>query len=265
MKLFSYESPFSQTLLKLAYSCYLNLLWVVCCIPVFTVGASTTALYSVTLKIVQERENSLTRQFFKAFRENFRQATVLWLILLGVGLFLAGDGYILYHLFRVSRGAAAVFWTLVSALVIAASIAYVIVLMYVFPLTASVVNTDWAMLKNSFFIGTHYLFCTILTAAIHFAMFYVAVSLFTPVLIFGEGLCALLSSYLLSGVIRACSFDPAAREAVSAGDAQGPENDASIQGPENGGDAQGVESDGSGQGAENDANAQEPESGGETL
>ena len=39
-------------------------------------------------------------------------------------------------------------------------------------------------------------------------MFYVTVSLFTPMMIFGEGLCALLSSYLLSGVIRACSVDP---------------------------------------------------------
>ena len=209
MKFFSYESPLSQVLLKLAYSCYLNILWLVCSIPVFTVGASTAALYSVTLKIVRDRDGNLTRQFFKAFRENFRQATVLWLILLGVGLFLAGDGYILYHLFRSSRGAAAVLWTLVSALVIAASLAYAVVLLYAFPLIASVVNSNWAMLKNSFFIGTHYLFCTILTASIHFAMFYITVSVFTPMMIFGEGLCALLSSYLLSGVIRACSFDPA--------------------------------------------------------
>lgn len=216
MKFFSYESPFSQTLLKLAYSCYLNLLWFVFSIPVFTIGASTAALYSVTLKIVREREGDLTRQFYGAFRENFRQATVLWLILLGAGLFLAGDGYILYHLFRTSQGAAAVLWTLVSALVIAASIAYVIVLIYVFPLTASVVNSDWAMLKNSFFIGTHYLFCTILTMGIHFAMFYIVVSLFTPMIIFGEGLCALLSSYLLSGVIRACSFDPSGRDGTEA-------------------------------------------------
>ena len=235
MKFFSYESPCSQTLLKLAYSCYLNLLWFVCCVPVFTVGASTTALYSVTLKIVNERENNLTRQFFKAFRENFRQATVLWLILLGAGLFLAGDGYILYHLFLASQGVAAVFWTLVSALVIAASIAYAIVLMSGFPLTASVVNTNRAMLKNSFFIGTHYLFCTILVAAIHFAMLYVAVALFTPVLIFGEGLCALLSFYLLAGVIRTCSFDPSL-----SGDGQNDESDGDGQGVEN----VGAESDG---------------------
>ena len=208
MKIFSYDSPFSQILLKLAWSCYLNLLWLLCSLPVFTIGASTTALYAVTLKIVNEKEGNLTAQFFRAFRENFRQSTCLWLILLGAGVLLAGDGYILFHLFRSSQGAAAMLWTLISALVIAASLAYGIVLLYVFPLTASFVNTNTAMLKNAFFIGTHYLFCTILTAAIHFAMFYIVVAVYTPALVFGEGLCALLSSYLLSGVIRACAPPP---------------------------------------------------------
>ncbi len=100
------------------------------------------------------------------------------------------------------------FWTLLLALVIAAALAFTIVLLYVFPLTASLVNTSAAMLKNAFLVGTHYLFCTLLVAAIHFAMFFVVVSLFTPMAIFGEGLCALLSSYLLSPVIAACSGVP---------------------------------------------------------
>ena len=208
MKFFSYDSPVSQILLKLSWSCYLNLLWLLCSLPVFTIGASTTALYAVTLKIAAEKEGNLTVQFFRAFRDNFRQATVLWLILLCAGGALAADGYILYHLFQSTQGAAAVLWTLISALVIAASVAYGIILIYVFPLTASVYNTNGAMLKNALFIGLRYLFCTVLVAAIHFAMFYAVVALFTPLLIFGEGLCALLSSYLLSGVIRVCAAAP---------------------------------------------------------
>ena len=154
----------------------------------------------------------MTRMFFRSFRENFRQSTVLWLILLAVGGLLASDGYIVYHLRASSTGAAAVLWTLILALVIAAAVAYTIVLLFVFPLVASVSNTNWAMLKNSFFIGTHYLFCTILVFAVHFAMFFLVVSVFTPLIIFGEGLCALLSAYLLSNVIRLCSYDPDAEE-----------------------------------------------------
>lgn len=208
MKFFSYDSAFSQLLLKLCYSCYLNLLWFICCIPIVTIGASTTALYYSSLKIVRDEDRDLTRMFFHSFRENFRQSTVLWLILLAAGVLLAGDGYIVYHLRASSTGAPAIMWTLILALLIAAGVVYAIVLLFVFPLVASVSNTNLAMLKNSFLIGTHYLFCTITVFAVHFAMFFAVVRIFTPLIIFGEGLCALVSAYLMSNVLRACSYDP---------------------------------------------------------
>ena len=208
MKLFSYESRFSQLLLKLCYACCLNLLWFVCSIPVFTIGAATTALYYASLKVVRDEDSHVGALFFRSFRENFRQATVIWLILLGVGLFLGADVYILYHLRLSSAGAPAVLWTLVLAVVIAASVAYVIVLLYVFPLLASVSNTTSAMLKNAFLIGTHYLFATILVFAVHFAMFFVVVAWFTPLILFGEGFCALVSAWLLNGILISVSGTP---------------------------------------------------------
>ena len=213
MKFFSYESKFSQILLKLCWSCYLNLLWFLCSLPIVTIGASTTALYYASLKLVREEDSSLTRQFFRSFRENFKQATVLWLILLGVGLFLGADGYILYHLRLSAAGPLAVMWTLILAVVIAASVVYVIVLLYVFPLLASVCNTNRAMLKNAFLIGTHYLFATILIFAVHFAMFFVVVAWFTPLIVFGEGLCALISAWLLNSILIASSGTPEDRRA----------------------------------------------------
>lgn len=212
MKLFSYESKFSQLLLKLCYACYLNLLWFVCSLPIVTIGASTTALYYCCLKIVRDQDNHIGAMFFRAFRNNFKQATVLWLILLGAGLFLAGDGYILYHLRQNTEGTLAVLWTLILAVVIAAAVVHVIVLEYVFPLLASVSNTNRAMLKNSFLIGTHYLFATILVFAVHFAMFFVVVAWFTPLIVFGEGLCALISAWLLNSILIACSGTPEGRE-----------------------------------------------------
>lgn len=212
MKFLSYDSPFGQVVMKLCYACYLNLLWFVGCIPIVTIGASTTALYYASLKIARGEDHGVAGLFFRSFRENFRQSTVLWLILLAIGLVLGGDGYIVYHLRASSSGAPAVMWTLILALLIAAGVVYAIVLLFVFPLVASVSNTNWAMLKNSFFIGTHYLFCTILVFAVHFAMFFAIVRIFTPLIVFGEGLCALLSAYLMSNVLRVCSYDPDAEE-----------------------------------------------------
>ena len=92
MPIFSYESKFSQTLLKFCSACYLNLLWILCSLPIFTMGAATTALYYSTLKIVRGEDSHLTKLFFRSFRQNFKQATLLWLILLAVGALLAGDG-----------------------------------------------------------------------------------------------------------------------------------------------------------------------------
>ncbi len=208
MRFLSYESKFGQLFLKFCYGCYLNILWLVCCLPVFTIGASTTALYYACLKIARGEETSIAGMFFRAFKQNFRQATVLWLILLPVGLLLGGDIWVLWHLHNATSGTLAVLCTLGLALVVVAAIAYAIVLMYVFPLVASVSNTNFAMLKNSFFIGTHYLFCTILVFAVHFAMFVVIVRFFTPIILFAGGLCAVICAHFLYKVIDACSYDP---------------------------------------------------------
>ena len=178
MKLFSYDSQFSQAILKLCYSCYLNLLWFLCSIPVFTAGAATTALYDVTLRISRGEDPSLTSRFFRAFRENFRQSTILWLILLALGILLSLDGYILYNLYKTTTGVFSVVCTLGLAVVIAAAILYCIVLLYLFPLIASVRNRSWPMLRNALLIGIRYLFCTIVVFAIHFAMFFVVVAFF---------------------------------------------------------------------------------------
>lgn len=208
MAIFSPESKFSQIMMRIAWGCYLNLLWFICSLPIVTIGAATTALYYVTLKIAEGQEGDITQQFFRAFRADFKQATTIWLILLGVALFLGGDVYVLIHLRNASSGAFAVFWTLILALVIVACIIYTIELMYVFPLIARLENTNRAMLVNSLLIGTHYLNCTLVVFAIHFVMAVIAIRFFTPILLMGEGLCAVLSSYLLSPVIRACATRP---------------------------------------------------------
>ena len=208
MRFFSYESRFTQLLLKLCTSCLLNVLWFVCSLPIFTIGASTTALYYTSLKVLRNEESHAAPMFFRSFRENFRQATVLWLILLGAGAFLGFDIYVLHHLRLSSSGPFAVLWTLLLAVVIAASVLYVIVLEFVFPLMASVQNTNREMLKNAFLIGTHYLFAAIAVFAVHFAMFFVVVAWFTPMIIFGEGLCAMISSWLLNRLLIAVTGAP---------------------------------------------------------
>ncbi len=184
---------------RIAYSAYLNVLWFFCCLPIVTAGASTTALFYVTLKMAKDEEGNVTKSFFRAFRQNFKKATVIWLILLALGIVLALDGYIFYHM-RFENA----FWAVGTAVFLVALAAYAIVMMYIFPLLARFENTVKAMFLNSIMLGMRFLLCTVAMAVIYFVMAFVIINVFTPIIIFGEGLCALLCSHLLSNIMLMC-------------------------------------------------------------
>ena len=65
---------------KFAYLMWIHVLTAVCCIPVYTVGASFCAMHRVLLQIYKDEETAVTKTFFRAFFDNFRQATVLWVV-----------------------------------------------------------------------------------------------------------------------------------------------------------------------------------------
>lgn len=90
-KLFRMDSPLMRFLTKIADLMVLNILFCVTSIPLITIGASWTALYSVTLKMVRDEEGSVSRSYFRLFRQNFRQATLLWLGVLVVLALLVLD------------------------------------------------------------------------------------------------------------------------------------------------------------------------------
>lgn len=76
--------------------------------------------------------------------------------------------------------------------------------MYIFPLLARFENTIKAMFLNSIMLGMRFLLCTALMAVIYFAMAFIVINIFTPAIIFGEGLCALLCSHLLANILQLC-------------------------------------------------------------
>ena len=90
-KLFRMDSSLMRFLTKIADLMVLNILFCVTSIPLITIGASWTALYSVTLKMVRDEEGSVSRSYFRSFRQNFRQATLLWLGVLVVLALLVLD------------------------------------------------------------------------------------------------------------------------------------------------------------------------------
>ncbi len=90
---FKYDNAFFRLMTKVVQIFCLNLLWILFSLPLVTVGAATTALHTVTLKMVRNEEGYILRSFWKAFRINFRQATSIWMAIVLVGIVLAGDIY----------------------------------------------------------------------------------------------------------------------------------------------------------------------------
>ena len=99
---FNYDNPVWRFIGKFWDVLIVNLLWIVCSIPIVTIGASTTAMYYVTLRLARDDDGYTFRSFFKSFRENFKQATAIWLIFLTVGLLLACDVYYFVRLVGAS-------------------------------------------------------------------------------------------------------------------------------------------------------------------
>ena len=160
--------------------------------------------------MAEDRDEGLTRMFFRAFRSNFKAATKLWLILLALGCFLGVDGFVLSRLWNTSA-----FWTILTALVIGAAVLYAIVLLYAFPLLARFENTTLGILRTSFAVGVRYLFCTLLMAFVYAVMGWITVCVFAPAFLLGMGLCAMLCSFLLVKIIHLIGGDPDAADEES--------------------------------------------------
>lgn len=193
------ESPVLQFITKIVYSVWLNILWFICCIPIITIGPATTALFYSCQKMARDEEGYITRSFFHSFRENFRQGTVIGLIMTVLGAFLCFDGFVLTRLYNTSA-----FWAILTAVFIVACIAWLIVSMWVFPLLAHFDNTTGAMFKNAIMLGMRFLICTALMAAIYIIMALLIIHVMTPLIIFGMGTCAFINSLLLKNILIQC-------------------------------------------------------------
>ncbi len=170
-----------------------------CCIPVVTAGAATTALFYVTLKMAKDEEGYITKSFFKSFKENFVQATLIWLIYLAVMVVMFMD-------FRIANGgsmAEVLKNSTVSDVVIVAvgvmTIVLLMTLVYVFPLLAQFDNTVLNTIKNAFLISIRHLpytFLMLIITAIPYVLIWFSPALLLIVVIMFSATAYINSKFL---------------------------------------------------------------------
>ncbi len=198
-KLFDIDSPVIAFLSRIADLIWLNLLTLICCIPVVTAGAAFTALHYVTVKMVRNEEGYLTRSYFKSFKENFLQATALWILLVLILAVAAADFYFISLMdsgvaFVLRIGLGAVFFFFLCSAV------------YWFPLLSRFENSLKNTIKNSCLVGVLCFPKTIAILLIYglviglYAFF--ALRLMPLILLAGISLPVYIASYLYSGIFK---------------------------------------------------------------
>lgn len=140
-ELFNLNSPWVQRFAMLTNLVCLNLLWLVCCIPVFTAGAATAALYHTVFLYHNKEDDAVLRPFFRAFRTNFKQSTLLFLPLFAALLLVVFD---LVYLASYGKGTAVLFLLILVILLLMG------MLIHLFPLIARFDMNAKALLRTAF-------------------------------------------------------------------------------------------------------------------
>lgn len=162
---FQPDNPIMRFLSKFCDLMFLNCLFLLSCIPLITIGAAISAMYYMVLKMHQDEEPSIAKGYFKAMRDNFKQATLVWLPLLFCFIFFGADLYIIYNIIDPSYN-----WLQVPVWIIIFIL--ISILIYAFPLLSSFECTTKQLLKNAILLSLSNIPTTIFIAAVHIAILY---------------------------------------------------------------------------------------------
>lgn len=200
MRFFGYDGPLAEMARRLGRLMFLNLCVIVCSLPVFTIGAAVTALYAVFLN--GSEDSGAAKLYFRAFSQNFKKATLIWLPMLGAGIVLCVSAYLLFAYQVPGAG-------LLRVLLIVLFVVYCSYGSYVFPLQAHYENTVRQTMKNACILGVGMFLPGIVMTAITllplilllFDLRLFAIALYIWVVL-GAALAAWINSLLLRRIFR---------------------------------------------------------------
>lgn len=196
--LFNLDSPFMIFLSNLTDVVILNVVCLICCIPVITIGPALTAMHYVTLKMVREESGYVVRNFFKSFKENLKQSLIVWLVFLVITVIFLLDFKILQNAGMKENK---IFTIVIGAIYLLSCFT----VMYIFPLLSHFENTLRQTIKNAFYMSILHIFKTIVMAVIYlipFVLLPLHTTMIPVFIIIGLAGPAYINSYLWSGIFK---------------------------------------------------------------
>lgn len=158
--LFSLDSKIVQFFSRVAELMLLNLLWLVTCLPIITIGAANTAMYKATFSLIRDEGSSVFTIYFRSFITNFRQSTAIFFIMLLLTVLLVADAWVIF-------AGLLPYASFQYALLLVPGVVILFMGCYVHPLIAMFENTTRQMLKNAFLLSFANLPVTITVAVLN--------------------------------------------------------------------------------------------------
>lgn len=191
MKFFSVDSPFYRFIVKFFDIIKLNFMWLLFSLPLVTMGVSTVAAMSVALKMVDDEEGYICKSFIKAWKENWKQGTVLWLL----SIVACYAVYLDFQLFEAVEGNPIMFLIIgmVSCFIV------ILCLIYAYPLMARYENTLVRTIQNSYRIARKYFGRTVMLAFV-LAVEYVIFQFNTTMLLLGIAVGPAIMIFTIAGI-----------------------------------------------------------------
>lgn len=194
--LFDMNNRFFQIMGRISDLIILNILCLICCIPVITAGASITALYFVTMKMVKNEESYVIKSFFKSFRQNFKQATCIHFI------FLVAAALIFFDFRITGQLQKGPLTTVMFYAFFCVTFLFILITLYAYPLLAKFYNSTKNILLNSILMAIRHLPYTVFMIIVTFCP--LGLMLFFPNI---RVQATLMGIYLIAGIALVAYFN----------------------------------------------------------
>lgn len=194
MGIFNVDGGIMKALGKVTDIICLSILFFICSIPIFTIGTAATALYYTVNKVIRNDRGYIFKDYVIAFKNNFKQTTPVWLLVMLLAGVLGMDIYLMYQWGQNGSklGALVVFFLIMLLFLMAWSF-------YLFAYMARFENTRKQAMKNSALIAVANLGWTVLLIVIGVA-FALLMYIFPVSIFFVPGLFTLLESFVLEKI-----------------------------------------------------------------
>lgn len=222
--IFNEDNPFFKLVNRIADMIVLNVIFIISCIPIITIGPALTALYYVAINAWGREDGYVFRMYKKSFTENFKQSVAMWLLLLVAGIILSVDVW--YWVSQWKLTANEIYKPLIVISVILL-VLYALMFTYVWPLQAKFTNKISGTIKNAFaMVMTH------VPETIGIWMIFAVVA-FTVYMVNFARVCVVMIGFSLVAYLQALIYRHVFKPYLAEGEHRTPEEEAELVGYEN--------------------------------